>query len=398
MKRHQVPMWDVRLQVVCADVSGLLTKLNGHGIPLINIEKLDELTVSFCIPEDRYKSAVKLIEGLGGEISKRRLASGNLLFHSLFQRPMLIVGVLTVVFLTFYLPSRIMFVKVIGNERVTEQQIISAAADCGIHFGAVRHKIRSEKVKNRLLSEIPDLKWVGINTRGCLAEISVRERPLMDQETELPMVSSIVAARDGVIRQMTVTNGNPLCRVGQAVEKGQLLISGYSDCGRCIYGTRAEAEIYAQTRREFSANTPAKVLRRIGEGRCDKKIGLLLGKKRINFYKGSGISDTTCVRMYKEYPLTLPGGFQLPVALTVQREISCDVMIEKRSLQIAGPILQQYARSYLESQMIGGKVLQGDFQTTETQEVYRLTGQYICDEMIGQTRSEESVHHYEQTD
>ena len=36
--------------------------------------------------------------------------------------------------------------------------------------------IRSEKVKNSLLQRIPQLQWAGINTDGCVAVISVREK------------------------------------------------------------------------------------------------------------------------------------------------------------------------------------------------------------------------------
>lgn len=398
MKLNRIPTWAVRMKVICADTSGMLSRLNAHGIPLLDVRKLDELTVSFCIPQDRTKGAIELIERLGGNVSHKQLATGNLMFRSILQRPVLIMGLFIVLILTFYLPSRILFVNVIGNERISEQKIIAAASDCGIHFGAVRHEVRSEKVKNRLLAKIPDLKWVGINTKGCVAEISVRERAPSESNADTPMVSSLVASRDGVIRELTVKHGNPICRVGQAVKKGELLVSGYTDCGRCIYGTRADAEIYAQTWRALNVTTVTNALQRTEEGPTNKKIGLLIGKKRINFYKGSGISDVTCVRMYYEYPLTLPGGFQLPIALTVQKQISCAVAPVQSTLERKEPILQQYAHSYLESQMIGGKVGHGDYQIAETPGVLRLTGQYICDEMIGQTRSEEIINQYEQTD
>ena len=63
-------------------------------------------------------------------------------------------------------------------------------------------------------------------------------------------------SRDGFIVSATVTRGNFLCRVGQSVKAGQVLISGYTDCGICIQATRAEGEIYAQTSRDFAAVTP----------------------------------------------------------------------------------------------------------------------------------------------
>ena len=79
-------------------------------------------------------------------------------------------------------------------------------------------------MKNALLQQIPTLQWAGINTDGCVATISVREKTVqMQQDVRYPVIS-IVAVRDGYITQMTVTAGSAGCKVGQSVEKGQVLI------------------------------------------------------------------------------------------------------------------------------------------------------------------------------
>ena len=398
MIRNTIPPRTVRVQVVCADMSGLLSGLNAHDIPLLYVKQLDELTASFCIPQVYYQPAMKIIAHFGGEVSGTFSSMGTRLLRGLVRRPVLIGGVILMLMLTFYLPSRILFVKVSGNHQVYEKEIMEAASDCGIYFGAARHEIRSEKVKNQLISKIPALKWVGVNTRGCVAEISVRERALSETNASQPPVSSVIASRDGVIREMTVINGSPVCRVGQAVKAGDLLVSGYSDCGRCIYGTRAEAEIYAQTRHILDVAAIPDGYQRRDMVRGNKKIGLIIGKKRINFYKGSGISDTTCVRMYIEYPLTLPGGYQLPIVLTIQEVTDCNLSDLSMEPESTEQVLAGYAQSYLQSQMVAGKVVQGNYQITEKAGSLHLVGEYICDEMIGQTRSEESINQYEQTD
>ena len=387
-----------QLTVTCANMSGLLLRLNLHGVTLHHLRRKDELTASFCVRQGKFHLAMKIIEQTGGKIESTAPASANLLLKGILRRPVLIFGGLLLVFLTLFVPTRILFVTISGNERIPQRQIMAVASDCGVFFGVPRNEIRSEQIKNRLLSALPELKWVGVNTSGCVAQISVRERAPSEEKTNEPMVSSLVASCDGVIREMTVRSGNPICRVGQAVKKGQLLVSGYSDCGRCIYGTRADAEIYAQTRRSLSLSALTEGARKAGINGAKRKYGLIIGKKRINFYKGSGIYDTTCVRMYVEYPLTLPGGFQLPIALTVQEEIDYDIVPAEVETQELEPVLDQFARDYLESRMIAGKVEQGDYQLTETEGALHLVGQYLCDEMIGQTRSEEIVNNYEQTD
>ena len=388
----------VQLKVVSADLSALLFNLNISGIVLHHVLRVDELTATFCIPQQQKQMAVDIIEQNGGKIEKSVPASGILLLQGFLRRPVLVFAAALLCFMSCFLPSRVLFITVVGNESIPKQQILDAASICGIRFGAVRREIRSENVKNHLLEELPDLKWVGVNTSGCVAQIAVQERRLPEMQPNLPVVSSVIAASDGVISDMTVKSGTPLCRVGQAVKRGQLLVSGYSDCGRCLYGTRADAEIYAQTKRSLILSLLTDGVKRESHIGGERKIGLIIGKKRINFYKGSGISDTTCVRMYVEYPVTLPGGFQLPVALTVQSKSDYDTVPIRGVSPKAESILKNFALSYLESQMIAGKVEQEECYITQMHDALHMTGQYICNEMIGQTHSEEIVDNNEQTD
>ena len=44
-----------------------------------------------------------------------------------------------------------------GNSAVASVDIIDAAQNAGLGFGASRRAVRSEKVKNALLASIPDL-------------------------------------------------------------------------------------------------------------------------------------------------------------------------------------------------------------------------------------------------
>ena len=394
----KIPFQMVQLSVTSANMSGLLFDLNTHGITLHQVHRADELTASFCIRRSQYRDAVNVIRQLGGKIEKIQPASGSILLKGILRRPILMFGGGLLLILTLYLPTRVLFVTVSGNELIPQRKILAVASDHGLNFGAARHAVRSEKVKNQLLSALPELKWVGVNTTGCVAQITVRERAATEKKDDQSIVSSLVASCDGVIQEMTVRSGTPICRVGQAVTKGQLLVSGYSDCGRCIYLTKADAEIFAQTRRPLRLSMLTEGHKKVSVNGLKRKYGLLIGKKRINFYKGSGICDTTCGRMYKEYPLTLPGGFQLPIALTLQTEIVYETISLNTGSQNRELILDQFARSYLETRMIAGKVEQGDYQIVETDEALHLIGQYICTEMIGQTRSEEIVKYYEQTD
>ena len=310
---------------------------------------------------------------------------------ALLRRPVLIITALLLLFLTFFLPERVLFVQVEGNHGVSSRLIAEVCGQNGLYFGANRRAVRSEKLKNILLEQIPQLKWAGVTTSGCVATVSVTERTDSEERPKTNSVGSIRAVTDGVITQLTVTKGTPACRVGQAVNAGQLLISGYSDLGIALRGERAEGEVYGDTVRTKTVLIPAQVVYRGDISEKDEKFFLLIGKKRINLFKGSGISGDSCVKMYSENYVVLPGGFVLPVGIGVQTEYFCEETPGKREEADAQLLLEQLSLQYLHQQMIAGTVISAQTLVTHTEVTSILTGSYACNEMIGQYVQEELI-------
>ena len=382
------------VKLISAAPAETLRELNRTGIVLQGLRYEDDLTVHFYVRRADYKKTIRTIERRGDRLVTHQEATAGGIVRRLLRRPVILFGAALLLAMTLYVPSRILFITVEGNSSIPSRQIITAAEKYGLLFGASRQKIRSEKIKNALLSELPQLQWAGVNTRGCVARISVQERLQPEEQPQTAAISSIIARCDGIIRQMTVTAGNPICRVGQAVREGELLVSGYSDCGICIHGTTASAEIFADTQRNLSAITPS-ITREISESRVEQqKIYLLIGKKRINFSKDSGICDTTCGKMYVEYYLNLPGGFQLPIGMAVESICVGDVTEAAVAEERSSGLLEDYARQYLSSQMIAGKILGSNVTFEPGEETLRLRGIYLCSEMIGKTRCEETIDQY----
>ena len=381
----------VTVEVTSADISGMLSTLHERNIPVEHVRFLDDLRCTFFV-QRQYIKAVKRITEKRGETMK--IVAHNGLYWQirfLMKRPVLLCGLACIILLTILIPTRIFFFQIEGNAAVPDKKILELAAQCGIEFGVSRQEIRSEKVKNQLLSSVPELEWVGINTAGCVATISVRERQSGDELAKSHGVSSIIATRDGVIRELTVTGGSAACKTGQAVKAGEVLISGYTDCGISIRAERAQGEVYAETHHEFSCVMPQSSVQR-GEQVVEKrKTGIIIGKNRINFSQDSGILDTGCVKMYEENYVTLPGGFVLPIAFVTE---TC-IYYENQESVAAGDLeettLPQLAERYLSGQMVAGRILNSQVDISRQEDCLLLDGKYECLEMIGQERLEEII-------
>jgi hypothetical protein len=181
-------------------------------------------------------------------------------------------------------------------------------------------------------------------------------------------------------------NGQGLCSVGQAVKAGNILISGYTDCGISIRVCAAKGEVFAQTMRQLTTVTPSICHKRTDLNRKQHRYSMIIGKKRINFFKGSGISGSSCVKMYSEYVLTLPGDFQVPIKLA--KETITDYSLCEYPINDASALLESFTMQYLKDQMAAGTVIQKTESVSESEGIYCLRGEYGCVESIGVVQDE----------
>lgn len=379
----------IKVEIKTASTYELLTAISRAGIPVFDLLVVDALTISIRIKRTDYKELKALLEKRNEEISIKQKTGTYWSLRNFCKRPLLIVGICILFFLTIFLPTRILFVRVEGNKCVPTQQILEEAERTGICFGTSRRSVRSERIKNTVLSYIPQLQWVGINTYGCVAVISVQERTPADVSSQLPNISSVVADWDGIIQSMVVTRGTPMCSVGQAVYKDQVLVSAYTDCGSVIKATRAEAEIIARTYRKIDAITPKEYIKKGKQRDTTRRYGIRIGKKLIKLYKDSGISGITCDKIYSEHPIKLPGGFYLPIALISEETHKRDIKPITEDDESDYSWMHYQSESYLVEQLTAAEIVSRSNMLQISDGVVRTSGQYVCCESIGVSRNEE---------
>ena len=380
----------IRVEVVSADVSAFLLAAAGRGMELRDVEIADPLTVRFSIRRHQMKGISDLAARRGEKLTVLHRRGMWYRMTGLKRRPVLVMGLGFLTTVALFLPNRVLLVEVEGNTTLPTNQIIETAARCGISFGASRRAVRSEKVKNALLEAMPELSWAGVNTYGSRAVISVRQREDPPEAAEPPTVSHIVAARDGFILTCQAERGTAQCVPYQAVVEGQILISGYTDCGVCTTATRATGEVYAVTNRQLMATTPAKCLKMVTGGKEKVIYSLIIGKNRFNLYKSSGISPSTCGRMVTEYILTLPGGFPLPVKFQKETIFDRELTEAQVEEETASKALTTFAKAYLSEQMIAGTVIAALETIRADGGRWELAGNYACTEMIGREQAEQN--------
>lgn len=385
---------NIRIRTVCADSDGMISQCIENGIELLYLSIIDQITNEFTIKRKDMDAVNGIVEKYGGSF---RIVEHNdfiMTAMRLAKRPVLLCSVILFAMMLVWTSGRIFFIRVIGNKQVPTGAILSKLQMYGLEFGTKAANLRNEELKNAILSDFPQLQWFGITTFGSVATIEVVERSLNENViTEKPSYWGIYASRDGVISKVIVEKGNPLVQIGQKVQKGDLLISGYTDCGILIRTDRPIAEIFAYTLRSFTAYMPKSALIReeiIGRHNC---YMIRIGKKVINLCNHSGNYDALCVKMYEEKYCTLPGGFRLPLSV-IKVSYQQHKVTSSKSLGDPHLWMLQYLRKFLLSQMLAGEILNEDIVLTDGDHVHILTGNYACQEMIGQVTNEETIENY----
>lgn len=388
----------VNVRLVSSDIPARFRIISSRGMILSNICQTDYLTASFTMSRADFLSIRGYLEEKGDTVTVLASRGPGIILAGMLRRPILSLVIAALLFLTLWLPTKVLFIRVEGNREVPSQQILQSAEVSGIRFGAGVRGLRSERVKNSLLQQIPRLSWVGVNTKGCVATITVAERqtadPIAQEQTQ---VSSMVASHDAQITDITVTAGNALCKAGDVVAKGQILISGYTDCGIKIQATHAKGEVFGKTLYEKQLLFPSQYL---GKGKPlakNRNIFLQIGKKEIKLWKDSGISGAICDKMYASYYLTLPGGFALPFGVKVETCVYYRPYHAAISGEQAQALMSGQAGAYLLRGMISGQILSQSEAFSQEDGIYRLSGRYVCREMVGRIQYEEIGAYHEQS-
>lgn len=376
------------VKITAADIPSLLKEMNREHVRLYNMLPEENLSITCRIPFSSMNKLRRICKKQGAELEVIRRAGYLSLCRAVRRNGAALAGLTLILLLFLFLPTRIFFIRVVGNQNVPTARILEAAEQCGVHFAAGRREIRSESLKNALLDRIPQLQWACINTKGCTAEITVREKPPAPTAFPSGGIESIIAYRDSILTRCTPYKGTLLSRPGQAVRRGQVLISGYTDCGSKIRGEKADGEVFGYTMHEIRAVTPDSLEFRkhlIGK---NWTIFLAAGKKRIKIWGNSGNPDARCGRMYKEYYITLPGGYRLPFALCMDLRTDWETVFLPKDKESVCRQMSSYAEHILQEEMIAGRLLKKAESCNKQNGVFSMEGRYLCHEMIGRPREE----------
>ena len=298
----------VRIRAECADPAAFLDRCIQKGILLRDVVTENELTLNFTVFRRDLASVRSVLEHFGcqWEILSRRGMPETLRRVCRNMLPLLFAAAAALA-----LAGASLFVwdvQVTENDStVADVKILRVLESQGVAPGSFWPSFRSERIRTRALLELPELSFLTVNVRGGRACVEVRATVPPPEIFDPDRPGAVIAGRSGIVESLRTLSGAPQIQRGEAVTAGQVLIAPDGT------SPHAAGEVQAYTYYELTAAVPLTRRCRVPEGPQHRRFALILGRKRINFYGGSGILPAECVKMTREWALRAENAFSLPV-------------------------------------------------------------------------------------
>lgn len=202
--------------------------------------------MAFCCGISEYKNLRSAAKRTGVKMRVVEKHGLPFLLRKYRRRFGLPTGAAVFFLLLWFLSGSVCSIKVSGNKTLSQSDVQAMLFEAGIKEGTRVDGIDEENTAQLIILNHPELSWMSINPMGTTLYVDVKERVAPpDKKTAEPQ--NITALCDGVITEILASSGEALVKPGEAVTKGQVLISGivtYKD-GTTVFRA-AEGVVKAQ--------------------------------------------------------------------------------------------------------------------------------------------------------
>lgn len=338
-----------------------------------------------------------------------RILKKKSVFHTLLRyrkRYVFLACMILSAFFIFHTSGYIWAVEINGVENTDVIELSRLLEENGIYVGSRKAKLPLiSDIKTNIINRTDDIAWLWIYMEGTKARVEVWERRVPHKIIEKDIPVNIVSLSDGVIEDITVKSGEAAVSVGDAVEKGDILIGSKV---RAYREGEEENYIYVHSIgdvRAYTIHTQTEEEKLYDEirtptGKIKRQITLELFGKKYDFFRDKKIEFSDYDIKTDCYELKLPFLGFTGIALTVRKNLEVDVEHREISLDIAKERAKNRAEEKIAKKLNPFSVLLGS--ETEYEKINKDTIKVNCtmsfSELIGTEEILRSENIDEQTD
>jgi len=248
--------------------------------------------------------------------------------HKYRKRKLILLFLIPIVLLILISSTYIWNVEILGAENINIQDLLVQLNEEGVGIGKRKSSINSEKVINNIRLKRTDIAWLSLDMKGTNVIVTIVEAEEKPEIIDKEEYCNIVAKQRGVITKITADTGTPVVKIGDIVEKGEVLIGGYME-GKYTDTRFVHAKGEVKANVWYTKNVISGFTREISKetGLKQNKYSININNFKINLYKTlpnfenyDTINETKKIEIFPNFYLPL--------------EITKTTYIEKTKAQI----------------------------------------------------------------
>lgn len=317
----------------------------------------------------RYRTRIIQKFGLKTKIKNSRIRSG------------VSIGLILVILINLFLSNFIWQIEVVGTKQISKDEVLNICNQLDIKKGIYSKKIDTYDMSHQIALKTNKIAWMSLNIEGSKLTINISEDNGVDKGDTAP--SNIVAIRDGTIHSIIENRGTQNVKIGQAVRKGEVLISCVETAGDLVRYVFASGEVIADTQHKFFIEIDKNY-------KYKEKNYLFKTKKAFEFFGIKfplylvGVDDyynsfveTKSLKLFNK---------ELPISVIIRSFIYNDInkitVSEKDAVNIALASFEEELRKIKILSVLDTKVT-----VNEDNDKYGITINALCRENIGENKA-----------
>ncbi len=147
-----------------------------------------------------------------------------------YKKRKIFVILLVIMMFTIYASSRYIWnidIKVKNNLQIDNLE--EDLESLGVKKGIKKDEIDTNKIINELRLKRDDIAWIGIDIEGTSIKINIVKADKSPDIVKNTDYCNIIASKSGVIQKIVAQNGTAVVKIGDEVQKGDILIAGYME-------------------------------------------------------------------------------------------------------------------------------------------------------------------------
>lgn len=271
----------IKLEITGFCYEKLINDISENNIPCFEIRSQNG-HLYFEIYRKHLKKVREICNKYNLEINM--LSKKGLIFKILKynKRYGIIIGALLFVFISFFLSNIVLKIDIIGNEKVSDDEIISFLNRNNIDYWSFIPDIDMDNMGRKIYIAFDEISWATIRNSGGILIVDVREATEKPDMVPINQKCNVISDKNAQIVSIKVYSGTPLVKEGDGIAKGNILISGIvTDKYGKSAAVRADGEIVARYTEEICFYQPLESVELTECGKIENR-SLSVWKKRLS--------------------------------------------------------------------------------------------------------------------